>query len=71
MLCADWVTKGKNDKNVPHLETTEVVLVPFNIVNNDYKKDSSVLYTFIPNKAFGQLLDNFIITKIIITLFIN
>ena len=44
---------------MPHLEITEVVLVHGNIVNNDYQHDSSsrVLYTFIPYKSFGQLLD--------------
>ena len=30
------ITKDKNAENVPHLEITEVVLVHFNIVNNDY-----------------------------------
>ena len=44
-------------KNVPHLEITEVVLVHFNIVNNDYQQDSRVLYTFTPNESFDQLLD--------------
>ena len=42
---------------MPHLEITEVVLVHCNIVNNDYQQDSRVLYTFIPNKSFGHLLD--------------
>ena len=50
-------TKDKNGENVPHLEITEVVLVHCNIVNNDYQQDSRVLYTFVPNKSFGQLLD--------------
>ena len=27
------------------------------MVNNDYQKDSRVLYTFVPNKSFGSLLD--------------
>ena len=31
-------TKNKNAENVPHLESTEVVLVDCNIVNNDYSK---------------------------------
>ena len=31
------ITKDKNGKNVPHLEITEVVLVHWNIVNNDYQ----------------------------------
>ena len=50
------ITKDKNDKNVPHVEITEVVLVHC-IVNNDYQQDSRVLYTYIPNKPFGSLLD--------------
>ena len=40
-----------------HLEITEVVLVHCNIVNSDYQQASRVLYTFVPNKSFGQLLD--------------
>ena len=42
---------------MPHLEITEVVLVHFNIVDNDYQQDSRVLYTFVPNKPFGSLLE--------------
>ena len=45
------INKDKNGENVPHLETTEVVLIQCNIVNNDYQKDSRV-----PRKSFGQLL---------------
>ena len=51
------VTTNKNGENVPHLEITEVVLVHCNIVNNDYQQDSRVLYTFVPNKPFGSLLE--------------
>ena len=40
-----------------YLEITEVVLMHCNIVNNDYQQDSRVLFTFVPNKAFGQLLN--------------
>ena len=50
------ISNDKNGKNVPYLEITEVVLVHCNIVNNDYQQDSRVLYTFVPNKLFGQLL---------------
>ena len=52
------ITKDENGENVPHLEISEVVLVHCNIVNNDYQQDSRVLHTFVPNKSFGQLLDN-------------
>ena len=51
------ITKDKNGENVPHLEITEVILVHFNIVNNDYQQDSRVLYTFVPNKPYGSLLE--------------
>ena len=50
-------TKDKNNENVLHLEIKEVVLVHCNIVNNDYQQDSRVLYTFVPNKPFGSLLE--------------
>ena len=51
------ITKNKNGETVPHLEVTEVVLVHCNIVNNDYQQDSQILYTFVPNKLFGQFLE--------------
>ena len=51
------ITKDENGENVPHLEITEVLLVPCNMVDNDYQEDSRVLYSFVPNKSFGSLLD--------------
>ena len=42
------ITKNKNGGSVLYLEIIEVVLLHCNIVNNDYKKDSRVLFTFIP-----------------------
>ena len=51
------ITKDENSENVPHLETTEVVLVLCHIVNNDYHQDSRVLYNFVPNKPFSSLLE--------------
>ena len=51
------ITKDKNGENAPHLEITEVVLIHCNIVSNNYQQDSRVLYTFVSNKTFGQLLD--------------
>ena len=53
------IIKDKNGENVPHLEITKVVLVHYNIVNNDYQQDSKVLYTFVPNKQFDNLLEIF------------
>ena len=51
------IIKNENDENVPHLEITEIILVHCNIVSNDYQQDSRVLYTFVPNKPFGSLLE--------------
>ena len=51
------INKDKNGKNVPHLEITEGVLVHCNIVNDDYQQDSRILYTFVPNKSVGRLLE--------------
>ena len=51
------VTKYKTGENVPHLKVTEVALVHCNIVNNNYQQDPKFLYTFLPNKSFGQLLE--------------
>ena len=51
------IIKDENGENVPHLEITEVILVNCNIFNNDYLQDSRLLYTFVPNKPFGRLLE--------------
>ena len=58
------VTKDKIGENVPHLEIKEVVLVHYNIVNNDYQQDSRVLYTFVSNKPFGSLLEIYLTNHI-------
>ena len=51
------INKDKNGENVPQLEITEVVLIHCNIAKNDYQQDSRVLYTFVPNTSFGELLN--------------
>ena len=51
------ITKNKNGENVPHLEIVELVLIHCNIVNNNYQQNSPILYTFVPNKPFGSLLE--------------
>ena len=52
---------------MPHLETSQVILGYCYIVKNNFQHNTRVLYTFIPNKRFGQLLDispkNFIFLK--------
>ena len=51
------ITKDENGEDVPNLEVVEVKLVHCNLVNNDYQQESRILYTFIPNKTFGSLLE--------------
>ena len=49
--------KDKNGENVPKLEMVETVLVNCNLVKNDYQNTSKVLFTFVLNKKFGQLMN--------------
>ena len=51
------VDKDKDGKNVPKLESVKVVLVHCNLVKNDYQQASKVLFSFVPNKQFGQLIN--------------
>ena len=50
------INQNKNGEIVPRLETAEFVLVHCNLVNNNYQQASKVLFTFVPNKKFGQLI---------------
>ena len=50
------IDKNKDGEIVTRLETVEVVLVHCNLVNNNYQRASKVLFTFVPNKQFGQLI---------------
>ena len=51
------VDQENNGENVPKLEIVEAVLVYCNLVKNDYQHTSKVVFTFVPNKEFGQLLN--------------
>ena len=50
------IDKNKDGEIVLRLETVEVVLVHCNLANNNYQQESKVLFTFVPNKQFGQLI---------------
>ena len=50
------VDKDKDREDVPKLESAEVVLIHCNLVNNSYQQESKILFTFVPNKQFGQLI---------------
>ena len=50
------IEKNKDGEIVPRLEAVKVVLVNYNLVNNSYQQASKVLFTFVSNKLFGQLI---------------
>ena len=54
----DTISGVKDSENVPRLENVEVVLVNCNLVNNSDQQASRVLFTFVPNKQYGQLISN-------------
>ena len=51
------VDKDEDGKDVTKLESVEVVLVHCNLVNNNYQQASKALFTFVPNKQFGNLIN--------------
>ena len=51
------VNSDKNSENVPKLESVEAVLVHCNLLKNDYQHTSKNLFSFVPNKQFGQLIN--------------
>ena len=51
------ITREKNGENVPPLEVVELLLIHCNIVDNSYHQNSRILYTFVPTKPFGSLLE--------------
>ena len=51
------VDQDKDGEDVPKLKSVEVVLLHCNLVNNNYQQTSKGLFTFVPNKQFGQLIN--------------
>ena len=50
------IDKDKVSKNVPQLDQVEYVLLHCNTVQSDYLQNSKLLYEFVPDKMFGQLI---------------
>ena len=46
----------KNSELVPKLESVDLILVHCNVVNNSYQQASKVLFTFVPNTKYSQLI---------------
>ena len=61
------IDETKKGKKVPSLEVAEVVLVQYNLVDNQYQQNFEVLCTFTPNKSYAYLLNvelnNFVFLK--------
>ena len=53
---AGTIDGDKNRELVPKLESVDFVLVHCNLVNNSYQQASKVLFTFVTNKKYGQLI---------------
>ena len=51
------IDKTSKEEKVPSLEVVEVVLVQFNLVDNQYQQKFKVLYTFTPKKPYAYLLN--------------
>ena len=51
------IDKTKNGEKVPSLEVVEVVLVQYNLLDNQYQQKSEVLNTFTVNKSYAYLLN--------------
>ena len=49
--------QDKSGEDVPKLESVKVDLVHCNLINNNYQQASKVLFTLVPNKQFGQLIN--------------
>ena len=51
------VDSDKINENVPKLQSVEIVLVHCKLVKNDYEHTSKVLFSFVSNKQFVQLIN--------------
>ena len=51
------VDQDKDGEDMSKLESLEVALVYCNLANNNYQQASTVLFTFVPNKQFDQLIN--------------
>ena len=51
------IDKDKDGEIVPKLESVKVVLVHCNLVKSDYQHASKVLFSFAPDKQFGQFIN--------------
>ena len=53
----ELISKAKNWEKRPILEVAEVVLVEYNLSDNQYQQISQALYTFTLNRSYAYLLN--------------
>ena len=53
---SDTIDGDKNSELAPKLESVDLVLVHCNLVDNSYQQAPKVLFTFVPNKKYDQLI---------------
>ena len=51
------IDNTKHWEKVPSLEVVEVVLVQYNLEDNQFQQNTEVLYTLTPNKSYAYLLN--------------
>ena len=51
------VDQDKDGEDALKLESVEVVLVHCDLVNNNHQQAAKVLFTFVSNKQFGQIIN--------------
>ena len=49
------IDKDEDGDNLPQIEQVHSTLVHCNVVQSNYQQDSKLLYTFVPDKQYGQL----------------
>ena len=52
----DTIDGDKDSELVPKLEGVDLVLLHCNLVNNSYQQASKVLFTFVLNEKYGELI---------------
>ena len=50
------VDQNKDEEAGPKLEFLDVASLHTNLISNNYQQTSKVLFTFVPDKQFGQLI---------------
>ena len=56
-LASNIVDTDKNSESAPNIQTVEIGLVHYNLVENHYQSSSKVLFVFVSDKQYGMLIN--------------